>query len=273
MSTSRQSYLQSTYTSNYGKHSASTQQRSGSPVKTKIEMLTSRLGSIQQNLAEDRTIKYQSFEQELAKVSEDLKKIQKTGDEEISNLNEEIERMRISLEHAMTEREALQHKLDEDTVVVEDLLHQAIQREQQEGEQALSDALQMAQDQLVETQNSVSELLSDRTDKMRDDYSALLEQIPILQEKMKEEREAEDLFVQQLEEKLKSEVAQLKQSIEQERSLRKKLEEDALKSLDEFSEFAQSELHNERTDREQTEQALFKLWDQTCKKIQDARAF
>ncbi|KAK2964487.1 hypothetical protein BLNAU_403 [Blattamonas nauphoetae] len=273
MSTPRQNYLQSSFSSTYSKQQTPTQPRSVSPVKTKIDLLTTRLDTFQQNLSEDRTIKFQTFENELSVIQEDIRNLQKVGDEQLFSVQEEIERMRIMLEHSTTEREVLQQKLDEDTFVADDLLHQAISREQMEGNRTLEEAQQMAQDRLIETQTSVTDLLTERTEKMKADFSSLLDQIPVLQLKMNEEREAEELFVKQLEEKLKTEVAQLKQAIEQERTLRNKLEKDATTSLNEFRAYAQAELQNERSDRQQTEQALFLLWEQTSKKIEDARVF
>jgi hypothetical protein len=43
--------------------------------------------------------------------------------------------------------------------------------------------------------------------------------------------------------------------------------------LTQFQHFAEDQLAAEKAEREETEQALSILWEQTCRKIEDAKGF
>ena len=51
------------------------------------------------------------------------------------------------------------------------------------------------------------------------------------------------------------------------------MEKAAEVALEEFIKQAEEEIAKEKAEREATQQELFTLWEQTCKKIQDAKSF
>lgn len=51
------------------------------------------------------------------------------------------------------------------------------------------------------------------------------------------------------------------------------MENEAQSALEQFKTAALQEIENERSERIETQQALKKLWDQTCQRIEDARSF
>ncbi|KAK2952156.1 hypothetical protein BLNAU_12859 [Blattamonas nauphoetae] len=263
--------MSSTYRS-FGTPQA-TQERSTSPVKTKIESLTTQLDTIQQSIAQDRTLKFRACEKELDVIQNQLLQVQENSKVTIEQLREEIDNVITRLEEAKANREDMDSQLTANLTALEDSLKQRVQNDAHAANQSISESLESAQGQLDDCEARVSQIIGEKTEQMKIDFESLLEKLPILQEQMKEEQDEEERCIQELEDTLRSEIDQLRDAIEEEQNLRKQMEEEASRTLEEFVQYAKEEIEAERRERLETEQALSNLWEQTCKKIEESKQF
>lgn len=249
--------------------SSTTNPRSVSPVKKKIEIVYDRLANLSAGLNESRYSKIQFIDKKLSDLQKKLGNIQKKRENDIFDLQKETEQINLSLNNLQKDREAVDEMLENRSEDVEKDLRQAVEKKKEDNRQNIEDMKNTAFEQLNQFAIDGTRLFESRQGLTQTDLDAILNQIPDLKKKIDEEKDAELQFMKELKNQMDKEMKGLHENIENERRKTRHMEEEAVEALRTFNDAAAAQLQDEYVDRTTTEDSLQKLWRAELEKMED----